>query len=642
MINLGDMSLARRFSLLSLLIVVAVALPTVALMQRVLADQQFVRNEYAGTPAALALLDTGAAIQEHRLQSFLRLSGVQEAESKRQAAFQLAQQRLKAALAVLPDAAGLAERGSKLDTAMQALGADVAKEKLGARDAFDRHTELLRQLDDLSSHVLAASGLLLDPEPDNYFLIIAGFQEGKTVVDQMAQLHDLGVGVLRQKGATALDLNQLAAVKARLEDRERFFIQNIDLAVERAEVDLGDELKAKIGAARNGVTQTLKLVDATFLGMSPDWDRTPDDYSAQLKKAMAAQAELTRALSERVASSLENRANQLTSFAVGLGVVLTTLLGALTWGLWSVVRAILQPMETLATGSQDMAGGDLTHAFVAHENNELGKLTSALESMRQQWGALLRGIQGATNEVTAASAEISQENQELSKRTEQSAARLQQTAEIVHGLADDVKSTADSATQAGTLADQAAAVATRGAQAVGEVVSTMEAIHGSSKRIVDITAVIDGIAFQTNILALNAAVEAARAGEQGRGFAVVAAEVRTLAQRAAAAAKEIKGLITDSAERVEEGTQRVHAAGGTMREIETAVQRVNAVIQDISAAAKRQSHEITQVNAAVESLDQMTQQNAAVAEQSAAATETLAALAVRLRESVEHFRLPSA
>ena len=632
-------SLATRFRLLSLLIVLALALPTAALMQRLLAEQRFVREEFAGTPAALALLEATAAVQDHRLHSFLKLSGQPEAEAARGAAQQQVQAALAKASGLLPAAQGLAERHARIEAAMQLLASEVAQDKLAGREAFDRHGLLLRQLDDLSSHVLAASGLLLDPEPGNYFLIIAGFQEGKTVVDQLAQLHDLGFSVLRQKGATPLDLNQLAAVKARLEDRQRFFQQNLELATERAGVQIGDALQAKIAAARQGVEQSIQLVEQVFLGFSPDLDKPPAEYSSQLKRAIVAQAELTRALSQQVATALEQRADQLAAFVAGMGLLLLALLALLGWRLWAVLRAILRPMEMLASRSAAMAGGDLSQALQASERNELGQLTNALERMRGQWSALLRDIQQATHEVTAASEEISHENQELSQRTEQAAARLQQTAGVVHALSGDVQLTAGNATQARQLADQAASVAARGAQVVGEVVSTMDAIQAASRRIVDIIAVIDGIAFQTNILALNAAVEAARAGEQGRGFAVVAAEVRLLAQRSATAAREIKSLIGATAERIEEGTLRVHEAGGTMRDIEGAVQSVNAVIKDISAAAARQSGEVTEVRNAIAALDQMTQQNAAVAEQSAASSETLAELAARLRGAAQTFRL---
>ncbi|RVT83837.1 methyl-accepting chemotaxis protein [Inhella crocodyli] len=639
MFSMKDQSLVVRFSWLSLLVVLAVALPTGALMQRVLAEQRFVHQEFQGTPAALSLLDAIAAVQEHRLHSFLQLSGQADAAAPRQAAQAKVNAALKAVEAVLPEAEGLRARWTDAQKAFAVLAAEVAQDRMAGREAFDRHGALLRQLDDLSAHVLAASGLLLDPEPGNYFLIVAGFQEGKTVVDQLAQLHDLGFNVLRQKGASPLDLNQLAAVKARLEDRARFFQQNLDLAHERAGVVLDEDLQRRVTAAKEGVAQSIALVDQTFLGFSPDFDKPAADYAKALQSALQAQTQLTQTLSRHVAHALQARAQELATFVYALSAVLLALLGFLAWRLWAVVQAILKPIQTLAQRSTSMAGGDLSQPFQADTRNELGQLSQALEAMRHEWSALLLGFQQATQEVNSASDEIRQENQELSARTEQAAARLQQTASTVQTLSADVVVTADNAQQARQLANDAAAVAAQGGNTVGQAVSAMDAIHTASQRIVDIIGVIDGIAFQTNILALNAAVEAARAGEQGRGFAVVASEVRTLAQRSATAAREIKGLIAVSTERIEEGLERVHAAGHTMQSIQSAVANVNAVIQDISAAAGRQSHEIRAVNEAVAALETLTQQNAAVAEQSASSTEVLAQLSQRLQASVAHFVL---
>jgi len=266
-------------------------------------------------------------------------------------------------------------------------------------------------------------------------------------------------------------------------------------------------------------------------------------------------------------------------------------------------------------------------------------MITAMVDMRQRLQVLVGDVRRSTESITTASTEIAAGSQDLSTRTEQAASSLQQTASSMEQLTGTVRQSADSAREANRLATSAATVAERGGQVVSEVVTTMNAISKSSKKIADIIGVIDGIAFQTNVLALNAAVEAARAGEQGRGFAVVASEVRSLAQRSASAAKEIKALIDTSVDNVESGSKRVADAGATMSEIVTSVRRVGEIVGEITASAAQQSDGIGQVNGAVTQLDQMTQQNAALVEQSAAAAESLKQQAGQLARMVATFKL---
>ncbi len=640
MLSMRSVSLARRFTLLSVLILAAVALPTVGLMQKVLEEQQFVSREFAGARPALALIDTVTHVQSHRLHSVLSLSAQADAKPARAAAEAATLKALSDIKPVLPDEGDMPKRLQDIEAAFKALAADVAGDKLGAREAFERHNAVLKQMDDLMAHNLANSGLLLDPEAANYFFIIAGFQEGKTVIDQLAQLHDLGVMVLRQKGATSLDLNQLAAVTARLEDRERFLLQNLELARDVAKAPMSPELEARLKATQAGVKASVALVQQTFLGMSPDWDMKPEVFSAKLQQAIQDQRTFSNTVVSEVEARLSARATQLKLFVIALGIVLASILTVLGWRLWAVVQAIIQPMAELAAKGDQMAEGDLTPTFSSNERNELGLLIQSLERMRLRWIAVLSQVQGSAREVLTTTQEMSGEQSELSQRTEQTAARLQETTHLVNQLQQDVQASAGAATEASKLAAVAAQVASRGGHAVSEVVHTMDAINERSRRIADITSVIDGIAFQTNILALNAAVESARAGEHGRGFAVVAAEVRTLAQRSASAAREIKSLINASGETIERGNGLAKEAGSTMRDIEAAVAKVNAVINTISEAATRQRHDIDQVHTVVADLDEMTQRNAAVAEQSAAASETLTALSGRLGEAVQQFKLP--
>ena len=303
------------------------------------------------------------------------------------------------------------------------------------------------------------------------------------------------------------------------------------------------------------------------------------------------------------------------------------------------MHSLCRPIDTARGLIDRIAGGDLAATPQVEGNDEPAALMQSLARMQQSLAHLVSQVRASTDSISTASAEIASGNQDLSQRTEQAASNLQQTASSMEQLTGTVKQSADSARQANQLASSAAEVAARGGSVVSQVVETMGEINASSKRIADIIGVIDGIAFQTNILALNAAVEAARAGEQGRGFAVVASEVRSLAQRSAEAAKEIKGLIGASVDKVDSGSRLAADAGETMQEIVGSVQRVSDIIGEITAAASEQSTGIGQVNGAVTQLDRMTQQNAALVEQSAAAAESLKEQAVSLASVVGTFRL---
>ncbi|HYE70844.1 MAG TPA: methyl-accepting chemotaxis protein, partial [Aquabacterium sp.] len=316
------------------------------------------------------------------------------------------------------------------------------------------------------------------------------------------------------------------------------------------------------------------------------------------------------------------------------------LLGLLLWVV--VQRVVSRPLRAAAGVMGEVADGDLrakVPTTATDQHDEVGQLHRAMGTMVTRLHAAIDQVRSGMSSIRQASQEVAAGNLDLSNRTEQAAGSLQRTASTMSELTDAVRQSAEAANQANSLAGTAATVAHRGGEVVAEVVTTMDQIHASSREIADIIGVIDGIAFQTNILALNAAVEAARAGEQGRGFAVVAAEVRMLAQRSAEAARQIKGLIASSVDKVETGSRLVVQAGETMRDIVASVQRVSDMVGDISATAGEQSRRIGQVNGAIGQLDQMTHQNAALVEQGSAAAASLDEQATRLAQVVTAFRL---
>jgi len=440
-----------------------------------------------------------------------------------------------------------------------------------------------------------------------------------------------GVAVLKHREAwvaTAQALKKsFEAMLEGEEDEDNKFAREAVKSLEAYVV----ESKPVLDAVQNGAFDTAKVADKRL-------DKAKAHVTAVEKHIEQIGKIVRDEVKERQAEFAAAMTTTLYAFAAMLGfalvlVVPLTLLNS---------RSIVQPVEHARQIAQAIASGDLTRRITMEGRDEASALLESLNQMQDFLRTLVGQVRVSGESIGTASAEIASGNQDLSARTEQAASNLQQTASSVEQLNGTVKQSADSARQANQLAASAAEVAQRGGSVVSQVVSTMDEINASSKKIADIIGVIDGIAFQTNILALNAAVEAARAGEQGRGFAVVASEVRSLAQRSAEAAKEIKGLIGASVERVEAGSKLVADAGQTMGEIVGSVKRVSDVIGEITVASGEQSDGIGQVNTAVTQLDQMTQQNAALVEESTAAAESLRTQAQRLAQALAGFRLAAA
>ena len=404
------------------------------------------------------------------------------------------------------------------------------------------------------------------------------------------------------------------------------------MAYEKQFMDIGNGLIAMRRDMTAGKVTPEELLREFSLGK----DKVAmDAFRAGVAEFAKEERDLLSTRSEALQSTMSGTTNTL----IFGGIALFIMTGVLGWALTrSVFRQLgAEPSEAAATVNA-VAQGDLS-VEIALQPGDSTSLMASLNQMRDSLVKVVSEVRGNSDSVATASAQIAQGNQDLSGRTEQQAAALEQTAATMEQLGTTVRNNADSASQASQLAQTASDVAARGGEVVGQVVTTMQGINASSRKIGDIISVIDSIAFQTNILALNAAVEAARAGEQGRGFAVVAAEVRTLAQRSAEAAKEIKTLIGRSVEQVEQGTELVDQAGKTMDEIVGSIRRVTDIVAEISSASVEQSNGVQQVGQAVSEMDQTTQQNAALVEESAAAASSLKSQAQQLVQAVSVFKL---
>jgi methyl-accepting chemotaxis protein len=453
-------------------------------------------------------------------------------------------------------------------------------------------------------------------------LVIAGVWRTSMV----ARSDDVNLGVTFAKeitdGARAGGETMKKIEASLTTDREKAAFAAMNAARDKYQVAKNAVLNAK----KAGQTDdALRLYNEGF-------QPATDVYKARVDDLLA----LERKIMDDTANSIDAANNADTRLCVILCVLLTAL-GAV--GAWLLARSITRPLANAVKVARTVASGDLTTTFSEQPRDEVGDLMRALQDMNGNLAGLVGEVQAGTHAIAGASAQIASGNLDLSARTEQQAGALEETASSMEELTTTVRHNADNAGQANQLAQAASGIAGRGGDIVGKVVDTMGSIEASSRQIVDIISVIDGIAFQTNILALNAAVEAARAGEQGRGFAVVASEVRNLAQRSAAAAKEIKQLIGNSVDQVNLGTELVQQAGATIGEVVNSVARVTDIMGEITAASREQSAGIDQVNEAITHMDRSTQENAALVEEAAAAATSLQEQAARLSQAASRFRL---
>jgi len=644
--------LSQKFLVLGVLAIALMALPTTLYLLRVADEMSTAERRVDGAASVIALQKAIQFAQNHRdvvaasLGSEASLSALwqddnEALKSKRPAARASLAQAIagfESRMKEVPPSAAFAsgwteamQRWSSLDKAL------ASGELKSAERSTDLHTEWIASLLALSERLTEEFGLTLAPERDSNALVDASLLHMPRAAEMLGRMRAFGTTALVDKNLSYGGRASLAAMKERLNERLAEVDHSLSLAY-AADPALKQRLEASVAETKAKVAASLAVVDQRLIS-AQQLDLASDEYYDGISATIDSLYAFDEAATAVLSSLFESRVAELrrTAFAV-VGALAAILVASLAL-MVVFVRSLTVPVAEAVSMARSIADGDLDVTLQPRGDNEIGQLVHALVAMKEHIGEVVAEVRRHAESVAAASAQIAQGNSDLSSRTEEQASTLEQTAASMEELSATVQQNADHAQRADELARGASEVAVSGGQVVGEVVSTMKEINDSSRRIADIINVIDGIAFQTNILALNAAVEAARAGEQGRGFAVVAGEVRNLAQRSADAAREIKALIGASVERVERGTKLVDRAGATMQDVVASIRRVTDLMSEISSASTEQSAGVAQVGEAVNQMDQATQHNAALVEESAAAAASLETQAQELLHAVAVFRL---
>jgi methyl-accepting chemotaxis protein len=636
---LSRLKVWQIFVTLSVAALVLAAIPTLLYMREAGKALAAYSNELEGMQPAAVSLRLLQQTQKHRGLSSLSLGNIPGGEDKR-AAMQKETDQTYAEFDAIVKRMGDGYVTASWATVLadwQSLRNNVAGKSITGPQSYAGHTALNAKILKMNDLVADHYGLSLDPDPDTYQLIQSMYYQMPYVTEELGKLRAGGSGLLVKKEASATERANVSGLIARIADR----VEQVNTGFEKA-ARVNKEFKASIGplldVANTASSGATKLAQENIV--SPEaLEYSAPDYVAAFTTAIDAQYAVNAKASKELAHILEEKVVTFKRERWIMGFAMLAIVALSAWLVRMMTLSVTGPLNNAVAVAQAVASGNLVNEFDVGPPNEVGMMLRALKEMNDSLRNIVGDVRLSIDNINAATRDIATGNQDISGRLESQASNLEETASSMEELTSTVRQNADNARQANELVSTASVVATKGGNVVSQVVQTMGEINDSSRKIVDIIGVIDGIAFQTNILALNAAVEAARAGEQGRGFAVVASEVRNLAQRSASAAKEIKELISRSVERVEVGNQLADQAGTAMGEIVNSVMRITSIMSEIATASAEQGMGIEQINDAVTQMDDMTQQNAALVEQTAAASASLQEQAESLVRSMSVFTL---
>ncbi len=635
---LSQLKLRNKFLVLSVIGLLIASVPTVLVMRSASRDLAVFKAERSGMAPVATALNAVQLTQQHRAQSALALGGA-SGDDKRMASQAETDKSFADLGAVVKqlNRGKLTEAWEPAQQEWQALRASVSSRSITVAQSDDAHARLVASLLQVQNQLADLVGLQLDPDRDTHQLIQAMYYQLPYLTEELGQLLAKGTGLLAKKEISAEERIELGAVIGQVRHRRREVVLAYDKAAQENPgigLELGDGLREAMQAV-TGLTQLANEQIAT--AEVPGY--AVQDFVNQATAAMDAQFALGASASNMLAAVLDEKiAGVRRTLSIMFGSMLA-LVAVAALVVTQIARSVTGPIQHAVEVAENVARGKLTTMIEAGAEDEAGKLLQALKQMNEGLRQMVGTVRTSILHIADATGDIASGNADVSGRLESQASSLEETASAMEELTATVKQNAHNARHANQLMMGTSQAASRGGDVVANVVRTMGEIDLASRRVVEIIGIMDGIAFQTNILALNASVEAARAGEQGRGFAVVASEVRNLAHRSSEAAREIKGLVSLSLEKVEAGNRLVGEAGVAMEEIVSNVGQVTTIMSEIATASDEQEAGIEQVNLAVSQMDATTQHNAALVEQTAAASASLREQTQALTVSMDVFEL---
>lgn len=636
---LASLAMWQKFALIGVLTLVMVGIPAAMVVNTNLQAVAQARASADGIPSSGAMLGLLRLTQQMRGLSAGFLAG----NDAMGVTGQQKQVEMEQAMAQAAELVSRRFADRQLTASLEALRRDwqplaksVSNKTISGTDSFASYSRMVSAELALLYEMASASGLVLDPEPGSNHVSRAVLKYLPALSESLGQARGFGAALLTRGTATPQERLQATMFKGMAEENLDSAQAELRMAF-AADADMRERIEASLKVADAAARTSLGLMTAEILEAEA-LDYSSTEYFAQMTKAIDAQFDLIRIAFDALDNRLEERvdARQQDLWVTAAAIAVLGLAALLLVVL--VTRATVRSMQEAVRVAQTVASGDLTSRIETSATDETGQLLQALKHMNASLAGIVDDVRQGTEAIASASRQIAAGNQDLSARTEEQASALEQTAASMEEMASTVAQNAQNALQASQLAESAAQAAVQGNAVVDRMVQSMTTISASSGKIGEIVSIIDGIAFQTNILALNAAVEAARAGEQGRGFAVVASEVRTLAQRSGAAAREIKELITGAIGEVASGSELAGDAGRSMTAIVDSVRRVADIMGEITSASQEQTTGIDQISRAVSQMDEVTQQNAALVEEAAAAAHSMQEQALRLIGAVQAFR----